>query len=134
MESSFSKQLQCCMILMRNSRLLTPLLKLKKDEVPRYFIKKVSRYRHSVPSIDGTSNGTNKVPQYFSTRYCSPLIRSWVSKLLHGVGQIFFANIFWPQSVGYSITVIKLFCSLKANVFPNYKNVFQNDDILLVSH
>ena len=46
-------------------------MNLKLDGVPRYFIKKVPRYRYSVPSTDGT--GTKKVTRYFCTRYCSPM-------------------------------------------------------------
>ena len=46
---------------------------LKLDGVPRYFMKKVPRYRYSVPSTDGTGNGTKKVPRYLCTRYCPPL-------------------------------------------------------------
>ena len=46
---------------------------LELDGVPRYFIKKVPRYRYSVPSTEDTGNGTKKIPRYFSTWYCSTL-------------------------------------------------------------
>ena len=46
---------------------------LKLDGVPRYFIKKVPRYRYSVPSTDDTGTNTEKVPRYFSARYFQPL-------------------------------------------------------------
>ena len=50
---------------------------LELDGVPRYFIKKVPRYRYSVPSTDSTGNGTKKyrgtVPCTKVSRYCPPL-------------------------------------------------------------
>ena len=39
---------------------------LELDGVPRYFIKKVPRYRYSVPSTDGTVPCT-KIPQHCPT-------------------------------------------------------------------
>ena len=47
---------------------------LELDRKPRYFIKKVPQYPYSVPSTDVTGNGTKKVPWYFSTRHCPPLL------------------------------------------------------------
>ena len=37
---------------------------LELDGVPRYIIKKVPQYRYSVPSTEGTGNGTKKVTRY----------------------------------------------------------------------
>ena len=58
----------------RNASKKKLLITLKLDGVPRYFIKKVPRYRYSVPSTDGTGKGTKKVPRYFCTRYCPPML------------------------------------------------------------
>ena len=40
------------------------LMTLKLDGVPRYL----------VPSTDGTGTDTKKVPRYFCTRYCQPMV------------------------------------------------------------
>ena len=72
---------------MKNKNMLQCLQKklsmtLELDGVPRYIIKKVSRYRYSVPSTDDTGNGNKgTVPRYFSTRYCSPLLVGSKGKL-----------------------------------------------------
>ena len=60
---------------------------LEIDGVPRYFTKKVPRYRYSVPSTDGTGTDTKKVPRYFSTRYSPPMSILCLQDLLsHHVG------------------------------------------------